>query len=281
MQVEGINPGHAHGRQEVHDEEEQIDQNTEPQTTDAIGEPLDDQPDGQRGVIRLLQEGHFKGVSDLRLRINFFDEIAALEAAQLQTTTQEKTDSTLASVATVVTSFLEGNDLTDEQSTAVAEAQQAFEQAVGDAEDKTEALNNAFAALVAALQTLFTPPTEPEEGPPPPDAEAQAGGEPSGQTIEETTEEPPAEPPTEPPAETPTESGPDWLAFVEGLQAAFAAAMDDLTSTVNAASALPPLSEPNGNGVAYDKFLAIYNEMLGAESPGQDLDQVEPPETET
>ncbi|GAG28055.1 unnamed protein product [marine sediment metagenome] len=39
--------------------------------------------------------------------------------------------------------------------------------------------------------------------------------------------------------------------------------MDDLTTAVSAANVLPPLSEPNGNGVAYDKFLAIYNEMRG------------------
>jgi hypothetical protein len=278
MQVEGVNPGHAYGRQEVHDEEEQIDQNTEPQTTDAVPGTQDDLPDGQRGVIRLLQEGHFKGVSDLRLRINFFDEIAALETAQLQTITQEKTDSALASVATVVTSFLEGNDLTEEQSAAVADAQQAFEQAVSEAEDQTQALSNAFAEFLAALQSLFTPPAEPEAEPPPPDAEAQATGE---ESSEEIMEEPPAEPPQEPTEELPAaDAGPDWLAFVESLQAAFAAAMDDLTSTVNAASALPPLSEPNGNGVAYDKFLAIYNEMLGVEPPGQDLDQTEPPEPE-
>ena len=177
MQVEGVNPGHAYGWQKVHDEEEQIDQATEPQTTDAVAEP----EGGQRGVIRLLQEGHFKGVSDVRLRINFFDEIAAIETAQLQTITQQKSDGALASVATVVNSFLEGNDLTEEQLTAIADAQQAFEQTVADAEDKNQALNNAFAELLAALKSLFTPPAEPEEEPPPPDSESQATGEESSE----------------------------------------------------------------------------------------------------
>ena len=32
-----------------------------------------------RGVIRLLQQGHFKGVADVRLRINFFDELSAID----------------------------------------------------------------------------------------------------------------------------------------------------------------------------------------------------------
>ncbi len=30
-----------------------------------------------RGVIRLLQDGHFKGVADVRLRLNNFDELSA------------------------------------------------------------------------------------------------------------------------------------------------------------------------------------------------------------
>ena len=35
-----------------------------------------------RGVLRLLQEGHFKGVADLRLRINFAEELAGIELAE-------------------------------------------------------------------------------------------------------------------------------------------------------------------------------------------------------
>ena len=42
----------------------------------------DDTEDG-KGVLRLLQEGHFKGVSDVRLRINFFEKLNAIEAAKL------------------------------------------------------------------------------------------------------------------------------------------------------------------------------------------------------
>jgi len=31
-----------------------------------------------KGVLRLLQEGHFKGVADVRLRINFHEELTAI-----------------------------------------------------------------------------------------------------------------------------------------------------------------------------------------------------------
>jgi hypothetical protein len=39
-----------------------------------------------QGAMRLLQEGHFKGVAALRLRINFFDQLPALEQESIQTT---------------------------------------------------------------------------------------------------------------------------------------------------------------------------------------------------
>ena len=43
--------------------------------------------DAEKGVLRNLLAGHFKGVSDVRLRINFFEELAAIEAAEVQTFT--------------------------------------------------------------------------------------------------------------------------------------------------------------------------------------------------
>ncbi|MGE5296238.1 MAG: hypothetical protein ACM3VT_15560 [Solirubrobacterales bacterium] len=52
--------------------------------------PVVDTPDSEpsdtqeaRGVIRLLQEGHFKGVADVRLRINFAEELAGSELPEL------------------------------------------------------------------------------------------------------------------------------------------------------------------------------------------------------
>ncbi len=38
----------------------------------------DKNTEATKGVLGLLQEGHFKGVADVRLRINFFDELAAI-----------------------------------------------------------------------------------------------------------------------------------------------------------------------------------------------------------
>lgn len=47
-------------------------------TTDAP----EDQPDG-KGVLRLLESGHFRGVADLRLRMNFAEELEGRELPEL------------------------------------------------------------------------------------------------------------------------------------------------------------------------------------------------------
>ena len=61
-------------------------------------------------------------------------------------------------------------------------------------------------------------------------------------------------------------------AFKAGMQELdgwFTQSLAELHGEVTAASELPPLSEPRGNGVAYAKFLEIYRNMnAGGEIPG-------------
>ncbi len=132
-----------------------------------------------KGVIRLLQEGHFKGVADVRLRINFFDELTALGLV-------ERPDNAAP-------------------------------------EDTTEAPPNG-------------PPVEPVA----PDGlsgEPIAPGELSSEAI-----------------------APDMLSSEPIALNEFAG---ETAEEPTEAKGLPELSPPSGKGVAYAKFLAIYNEMLG------------------
>ncbi len=197
--------------------------------------------DTEKGVLRNLLEGHFKGVSDVRLRINFFDELAAIEAAKLQTVTAEKVTGVLDSVGGVVTSFLEGeNELTEDQITSVIEFHEQFTQAAGAYQNEPAVdLTTVFEEFVEALQNLFTPPEPTQQENTPPENENN-----------DTTEG------------TGTADAP-WQTFLENLQAAFTDTSNDLTKAVTDLQILPELSEPNGNGVAYEKFLAIYNELRG------------------
>jgi hypothetical protein len=210
--------------------------------------------DTEKGVIRNLLAGHYKGVSDVRLRINFFEELAAIEAAEVQTVTAEKVDGVLESVGKVVMDFVDSeNELTPEQNTSVIELHDTFAQAVGESQNEPAVdLTTVFDDFVEALRTLFTPPE---------------------QTQEETTI-----PQTEDDDTTESSSTTEqlWQTFLDNLQSAFTAAADELTKAVTDLNILPELSEPNGNGVAYEKFLAIYNELRGLNAPAAEQPVSEP-----
>lgn len=60
------------------------------------------------------------------------------------------------------------------------------------------------------------------------------------------------------------------------IPAAFDAALDGLGNALSGATVLPPLSEPSGNGKAYEKFLAIYNDLYGVATGGEELNEIEP-----
>ena len=66
---------------------------------------------------------------------------------------------------------------------------------------------------------------------------------------------------------TPLEAEEDVAAqialLIEKLTPLFDAAASGLKDALSHTSALPKLSEPTGNDIAYEKFLNIYNELYG------------------
>ena len=251
------------------------------------------------GVIRHLIEGHYNSVSDLRLRINFADVLAAIEQEQIQAAAAEQINNMLGAIgATIeglfetgeategaeeeppeglVATAVEGpaeeptNGPTEEQSAAVLESQGTFVLTVDlskqefmtseapSQDDLVAGLNDAFDMFVTSLNSVFEP--EPVE---PPSIMTTEGTE-GDVELEEAPE-------TEPPAE----SGFDYQGFIESLTSTFLLAIAELVNTMDAVNILPELSEPNGNGGAYAKFLAIYNELQNPET-GDDGAVVEEP----
>ena len=197
--------------------------------------------DTEKGVLRNLLAGHYKGVSGVRLRINFFEELAAIEAAEVQTVTAEKVGGVLESVGGVVNSFITGeNKPADEQIASVLELQETFTKAAGESQNEPVAdLTSAFDDFVKGLRDLFAPPVKTPEETTIPETEDE------GMTESSSTTELP------------------WGTFLEELQSAFTTTSEELTKAVTDLAILPELSEPNGNGVAYEKFLAIYNDLRG------------------
>lgn len=275
MEIDGINQpnGHAYGLEKTHPQN--------PATTEVTDQQAGDQSNNQqtKGVISLLQEGHFKGVADVRLRINFNDELAAIEADQLKTAAQENIEGLISSLAaaTAPEGLAEAPQLQQAFTDAVQQAKNDFLSAEPPSKaDLIASLNAAFQAFIEGLWTHFTPATGPAEG-------AVAGQEETGDETEDALEpreeENPAqvglvgqeggESPGPVPETTPaTES--DGASYIAGLEAAFGAAMNQLIDALDGVVVLPELSEPTGNGVAYEKFLAIYNQLRGLQVPTED-----------
>ena len=223
--------------------------------------------EGAQGVLRLIQAGHFNGVADVRLRINFYDELQQISAQNtgqaLEGGAQELTTNLTAELEKIGTEF----ELPAETEELAASFKEGMDQIIADTKDGKTDLTTALASMRAEFATLLdamkaamtesSGPVEEEEAAgqtDPEEAVPQDAGEAvvaEGETPEESgvIEEEPSTP-----FETRLAELEDW----------FAAAMTTLESSATAtqaSQALPPLSAPRGNGAAYAKFLEIYESM--------------------
>lgn len=257
--------------------------------------------DGQvKGVIRNLLNGHYKGVADVRLRINNFKALAAIENEQLKALAEEKVAGVLDVVDSGVNNILVSSETFTAQAASTGEGEtepvnetltvsglhDEFVGAVNILSEKfvlaeTPSINdlvggieNAFTNFVTGL--LKENPTVVVEG-----EGGQAGGS-SGismtGTQEPTASSPEGEQPAgvemvggepEPPVvEVLPQAG--YISLIDKLITAFEDAKDELIEALNGFQLLPELSEPSGNGVAYENFRAIYNQMQSVETAEDD-----------
>ena len=271
------------------------------------GMVADDEGGGARGVIRLLQEGHFKGVADVRLRINFFDELQAAGAANagraLDSGVQSLIDTLGDTTGGPLAALLETEGMTTDDLVALTDGfKQDAEEILAQLRSGETDLNGALDALEAALLSLAEPAglADKPSAEPPTELAAEPAAEPAADTVADTIPEMAAdiaaetEAPvvntedlsttitaaaqdqegieaTDQPANTPV-----LQTAYDGLRAELANLMADLRQSVADTQALPPLSSPRGNGQAYAKFLEIYNSMVG----GSVTEQASEPATE-
>jgi len=297
--------------------------------TDGAALPGDTDAEKIPGVLRLLEAGHFKGVADVRLRINFFEQLAARASATATTEVQSRTPGFLEAVNAKVDELVSSFALDEESLAAVDWLREEFDAAVQTAVEEfapreplhqgalPDAIQTAFAALVDGLRNLLAPTTETPVTEPPdasatvPDltdiaGEVADGGSASvltdatvpAETITNMAEAEPEQvsstpgaiqavdgiPASEAPPQTeavdepseavisaPADGEPiDPDTAVETALASLTSLFNDLLSELLQAADmtvyLPDPSEPSGNGVAYDKFLDIYNELRGISS---------------
>lgn len=138
-----------------------------------------EQPESEEklpGVIRLLQEGHFKGVADVRLRINHYEKLQALESQNLRSVAAGGFDGFNQTVEDQIAALKESGLLTEDQSAALDSfledillAQNGFMN--GEGASYQEMIDSFAVQLDALVSGLLAPPepivdpqaSEPEE----------------------------------------------------------------------------------------------------------------------
>lgn len=231
--------------------------------------PVSEDSENVPGVIRNLEAGHFKGVADVRLRINFFDELSARAEAAAVPVIQEQAESLITTITDEIGQLAGALETDEETGVALDTLVDQFNEAVQSAVEQTAAeisvdasalettLQAAFDDLVSAVTELFNAAGDEKIAPLDTDV---------NETTEENQETAPAESPVEPtgdeslPEDEPALTLEDAIASLSEL---FQESLTSLIASINEATQLPDPSEPRGNGGAYDKFLAIYNELRG------------------
>ncbi|GAB6111908.1 hypothetical protein [Desulfomicrobium salsuginis] len=263
----------------------------------------DEEGGGARGVIRLLQEEHFKGVADVRLRINFFDELQAAGTANAGRELESGVQDVIAKLGDTsegpLATLLEAVDMTADDLAALADGfKQDAEEILAQFRSGEMDLNGALDALETALMSLAEPAVPAAE--PAAEPSTEPGADQAAETIPEMAADIAAE------AEAPVENTEDLSTTItaaaqdlegiespdqpadtpvpsayDNLRTELTKLMADLRQSVAETQALPPLSSPRGNGQAYAKFLEIYNTMIGGSVTGTATGTTTEPQPET
>ncbi|MFA9478240.1 hypothetical protein ACERK3_08015 [Phycisphaerales bacterium AB-hyl4] len=209
--------------------------------------------DREPGVVRLLREGHFKGVADVRLRMNFADHFTKSAAAEQQADIASTAENMLATLHDKLDELPEEVASTEPAQQAVSNFEQQLANLPPDADaesgERLDALQVSRQAVIETLREALLTETETEAGP------------------------------TETPADDVAHADADPMAtWLSELDAALGDLIEKLQAApANPMEALPPLSEPNGQGTAYNKFLAQYQQMFKLQHETEPAEDVDPP----
>jgi len=200
-----------------------------------------DDEEKSKGVLALLQEGHFQGVADVRLRINFHDELQQLAAQNATETFSSGAAALSEQVVERVRQLADAYGSPDGLDTyaqtfakAVGDATAAQESGSSEMDASLDAVRKAFASLMESLQGVLASNPAPK----------------TEDTFDGTTT-----------IDTDLNILSTW----------FNEHMDMLSGDATDSGSLPPLSTARGNGAAYAKFVEIYNSLNGeTEVPAAD-----------
>lgn len=197
-----------------------------------------------KGVMRLIENGHFagKGVADVRLRINFHEQLQSLDNAKAQEATRQALGELKQFVSDTIQAF--SANLTDGLPEAVQTFQDVINELDGDAADIDStgiAVREAFAWVVGSLSA--EEPADPETAP---DHESNSNSETSVSDLTAGVS-------------TPLEEELDFSA--EALISALETGLKNFEASLASATEAHQFVRPNGNGKAFDKFLEVYESL--------------------
>lgn len=234
-------------------------------------QPRESSESESRGVMRLLQGNHFRGVADVRLRINFFDELSATSASAANAAADSKSQLFLEGVDGALGDFLASLSLDDETMNAISDRIASFDDdvraALGsnvtassiDADALGAALRSVFEDLAGEISLLLNPPMDDVVPGPVVDPEEPASDGLVGELGDSAQPAPDV-------AVEQDEAEPAADSSLTVLIDAFEGFLGDYLSSIESASQLADPAPYDGNGSAYAKFLAIYNDLRGVSS---------------
>lgn len=273
-----------------------------------------------KGVLNLLESGHFRGVAGVRLRINFFEELNAREQDRVQGVAEEGLVNLTSVVRDSLQELLAPLELDEETQTAIDGLVADFSSTVAsladdfssgilaDADALANALQSAFADLAGQIQFLLSPSDSDTDAGETPESladlmltrttskeatldslEAEAlnlqtlgiddiTGALAGSLVDATepADDTPAVSLRDPSADPVAVIGTDELDNEDAssllteqddalitLADIFHQALNTFLTSLATETSSVELNAPNGNGVAYDKFLTQYQDLLG------------------
>lgn len=238
----------------------------------------------EKGVIRLLREGHFQGVSDLRLRINFDEELQQAVTREAQETWASGGQELVAALNGKIEEMGATFTFSAEDAARIDDFKETTSSLFSgttdgpfDASAAMETLTTAFNGLIDALNAPG--PTAAVESPALATAEAGAAPDALPETGEPAiaAAEAPAPPPLTEESSSAAPAAPTLPEALSNLQQWFDTEKATLETMRATTQSLPELSAPRGKGAAYERFFAIYDSLHTAlSSAGSETGGSEP-----
>ena len=278
----GVHSGRSAAGTEKHQHE--VNETPLQQVDDAGAEAASNAGSRQKGVIGLLQDGHFKGVAAVRLSINFHNELSALRQEEVQTRAGEAVASLDENMTQALEAIPEGSG--EERVNAINTAQQEFSASVQSILQEFQSAGIAHEGFMVGLETAYeelagkvksvlsgaSPVSdEPDMGGVEVDAEPASAESMVTAAPENVLEQD---------AGIPGPAGsmePGALEYLANLEKVFNDAVSGMQTDLPTLVSTPEFLPPNGNGGAFEKFIDLYTELAAAITgeAGQIVDETE------